>query len=112
MKILSNLKYLFQKEVNQETVDFNEVLIEIIDDTFKKKKRLYISYDHLINKLWQSNKSPHQKTLIAKYILSRLSRESERIFIKASLLATRLCPCCSSKKNKSYEQFFHSMSIH
>ena len=38
MKITSYFEDLFNVKEDEETSDFNKVLIEIIDDTFEKKK--------------------------------------------------------------------------
>lgn len=72
---------------------FNMLLIEIIDDVFEKKTRKHIQYYDTIQKLWNSNR--HNKLLLSKYLLGRLIRESERIFLKAQDMAKRHCQHCS-----------------
>ena len=74
---------------------FNMILIEIINDVFKKKTRKHIQYYDTIQKLWNSNR--HNKLLLSKYLLGRLIRESERIYIKAQSMAQRYCPTCSTQ---------------
>ena len=100
MKITNQFKSLFKKKDNRSQ-SYNEVLNEILEDTFKKKKDLHIQYYYLVQKVWESNKGNIYKTYIVKYILSRLSRESDRIFLKASILAHKLCPNCASKNYSS-----------
>ena len=112
MKIANQFKSLFKKKDNRSQT-YNEVLNEILEDTFKKKKDLHIQYYVLVQKVWESNKDNIYKTYIVKYILSRLSRESDRIFLKASILANKLCPCCSSKKVERNEiHHIQSTSLH
>ena len=87
-----------------ESVDnYDYVLIEIIDDVIKKRKDVHKSYDRLIEKVWVSARPIKCKTFLAKYLLGRLLRESDRIFAKGQSLATRLCPKCNqyseNKKN-------------
>ena len=74
---------------------FNMLLIEIIDDDFEKKTRKHIQYYDTIQKLWNSNR--HNKLLLSKYLLGRLIRESERIFVKAQNMAKRHCSTCSAQ---------------
>ena len=113
MNITNQIRSLFKKRENNSK-NYNEVLNEILEDTFKKKKDLHIKYYLLVQKVWESKKNDINKTYIVKYILSRLSRESERIFLKASMLANSLCPCCSSKKTGQRKEvyFIQSSSLH
>ena len=100
MKLTEYLKGFIKKErseINNDNQNFNETLNLIIDDTFKKKKCLHTNYYYLLQLLWVSNRNSLYKTKLAKYIFSRLMRESERIFLKSSLLAKKLCPCCNKK---------------
>ena len=98
MKILNSLNFTNEKKRFEEKKNFNEILNEIIDDTIFKKKSLHDKYYSIIQKLWLSNRSSSNKTILAKYILGRLTRESERLFLKASNLASRMCPCCANKQ--------------
>ena len=72
--------------------NYDDVLIEIIDDVVKKRKYLHNKYDILFEKLWISNKNLRQRKHLAKKLLGRLLRESDLIFIRAQNLAQRLCP--------------------
>tara|TARA_X000000368_G_C22607992_1_gene526696 strand:+ start:317 stop:589 length:273 start_codon:yes stop_codon:yes gene_type:complete len=74
---------------------YDMLLVEIIDDVFEKKTRKHIQYYNTIQKLWNSNR--HNKILLSKFLLGRLIRESERIFIKAQNMAKRHCQNCSTK---------------
>ena len=74
---------------------FNMLLIEIIDNVFEKKTRKHIQYYDIIQKLWNSNR--YNKLLLSKYLLGRLIRESERIFIKAQNMAKRHCSTCNTQ---------------
>ena len=94
MKKLSDYFY-FNFEKNTESLkNYDNVLVEIIDDVVKKRKYLHNKYDILFEKLWISNKSLNQRKTTAKRILARLLRESDLIFIRAQNLAQRLCPKC------------------
>ncbi len=89
--------------------DFQHIISEIISDLIEKKKDIHIKYDQLIKKLWLSNRKLNYKTTIAKYILARLLRESDKAFTEAQLMAKQICPRC--KKNFSnYENF--SIKLH
>lgn len=98
MKITSYFENLFNVKEDEETSDFNKVLIEIIDDTFEKKNILHQNYNNLIKKVWVSDKSDERKLKMAKYLLGRLAQESSFIYLKASILAKRLCPCCNDQQ--------------
>tara|TARA_Y100000589_G_scaffold331474_1_gene385185 strand:+ start:266 stop:613 length:348 start_codon:yes stop_codon:yes gene_type:complete len=83
-------------ETDHETKDnYDYVLIEIIDDVIKKRKDVHKRYDRLVEKVWVSARPIKCKTFLAKYLLGRLLRESDRIFAKGQTLATRLCPKCN-----------------
>jgi len=109
MNIANQIKSIFKKKEN-DTRNYNEVLNEILEDTLKKKKDLHIQYYILVQKVWESEKNNVYKTYLAKYILARLSRESERIFIKASILANQLCPCCNKKRAEQSSSTYHNQS--
>ena len=79
-----------------DDIPFEFLLLEIIDSVFEKKTRKHIEYYNLIQKLLNTNKS--NKLLLSKYLLGRLIRESERIFISAQNLAKRHCPACKVEK--------------
>ena len=87
--------FLFQLWTTKDpSEDFNNILVEIIDDVVKKRKALHDKYDQLFEMLWVSEKNINERKFIAKRLLSRLLRESDLIFIRAQNLATRLCPKC------------------
>ena len=98
MNISNQLKSLFSKEKGST---FDEVLIEILDDVFDKKKKLHTRYFFLVQKVWSSSRPNSCKVYLAKYILARLDRESERVLLKASILARRLCPNCQKKHDEN-----------
>ncbi|MBS91473.1 MAG: hypothetical protein CMM95_00250 [Rickettsiales bacterium] len=94
-----------------EKYDYDHIVIEIIDDVVKKKKDLHIKYNQLFEKLWISAKSIQEKKLIAKKLLNRLLKESDQLFLKAQILATKLCPVCE-KARESQKIFKFSDSLH
>ena len=98
MKLTSYFENLLKVRKEDKYDDFNRILIEIIDDTFEKKQILHQNYNILIKKNWISNKSDEKKLKIAKYLLARLVQESSLIYMKASMLAKRLCPCCNEQQ--------------
>ena len=98
MKKLSQYFYFNFDKKGESLKDYDNVLIEIIDDVVKKRKYLHNKYDILFEKLWISNKSLNQRKDIAKRLLARLLRESDLIFIRAQDLAQRLCPKCARAK--------------
>ena len=103
MKITEYLSSFIKKEksdIDDELQNYNKTLNKIIDDTFKKKKDLHSNYYDLLQLLWVCNRDSYFKTKLAKYILSRLMRESEKIFLKSSILAKKLCPCCNKQSKK------------
>ena len=95
MKKLSEYFYFNFEKKGDSLKNYDNVLVEIIDDVVKKRKYLHNKYDILFEKLWISNKSLSQRKNIAKKLLARLLRESDLIFIRAQNLAQRLCPKCA-----------------
>jgi len=95
MKKLSEYFYFNFEKKGESLKNYDNVLVEIIDDVVKKRKYLHNKYDILFEKLWISNKSLNERKTIAKRLLARLLRESDLIFIKAQNLAQRLCPKCT-----------------
>ena len=59
---------------------------------------IHHKYELLIKKLSKSNKSINTKLAISRYIMHRILRESDRVFIKAQIEANKLCPCEHTKK--------------
>ena len=97
MKKLSEYFYFNFEEQKDPSENYDNILIEIIDDVVKKRKVLHDKYDQLFEKLWVSPRNLNEIKFIAKKLLSRLLRESDLIFIRAQNLATRLCPKCEEK---------------
>ena len=70
------------------------------------KKKLHVRYNLLIEKVWVSPKPINYKLLLAKYLLGRLMKESERIFIRVQHLAQEPCPKCNQRKiNKVFYEY-------
>ncbi len=98
------------EEIDEEK-NYDHVVIEIIDDVVKKKKELHYRYNQIFERLWVSAKSIPEKKLIAKKLLNRLLRESDQLFIRAQIQATKMCPIC--KKAKEEQKIFKfSDSLH
>ena len=95
MKKLSEYFYFNFDKKGESQKDYDNVLIEIIDDVVKKRQYLHNKYDILFEKLWVSNKNLNDRKNFAKKLLARLLRESDLIFIRAQDLAQRLCPKCA-----------------
>jgi hypothetical protein len=87
-----------KKKISDEE-NYQYVIFEIIDDVIDKRKGIDLKYDQLMKKLWISEKPINRKTILAKYLLARVLRESEKIFFEAQCLAKQLCPSC--RKNIS-----------
>lgn len=98
MKKLSEYFYFNFEKKGESLKNYDNVLVEIIDDVVKKRKYLHNKYDILFEKLWISNKSLNQRKITAKKLLARLLRESDLIFIRAQNLAQRLCPKCAEEE--------------
>ena len=81
---------------------YHHIVIEIINDVIEKRKKIHSKYDELTKKLLVSKKETSKKSLLAKYIMSRVLKESDRAFADAQLLAKQLCPVCK-KSFSSYE---------
>ncbi len=111
MKKLLDYFSFDQKVENKkdEFKNYNYTLITIIDDVVKKRKSLHHKYDKLIEKVWVSARPLNCKTFLAKYLLTRLLRESDRVFFRAQILATKLCPRCNGYTNNS-KNVYHEFS--
>ena len=81
--------------------DYDQIVIEIIDDLVKKKKDLHHRYDQLLEKLYISAKSVPEKKFVAKKLLNRLMKESDHLFIKAQIMASKLCPVCQKARENN-----------
>ena len=60
--------------------EFNSNMIKIIDDVIEERTKKHAEYLLLSKKVWYSNKK--NKLTLGKYILGRLLRESDRIFLR------------------------------
>ncbi len=102
-------------EDKSELEIFEENLIEILDDVFKKKKLISQNYHILIQKVWLSPKYNDEKIKIAKFLLNRLNKELARIIMNASILASKLCPYCNkpcSKEENFSQEIKHNKLYH
>ena len=97
------MKKIFNEsiELNQVVTEesYQETLVIIINDVIEKRKNIHDGYLLLIRRLYDSSRPIRNKTLLSKYLLTRLLRESDRAFNEAQLLAKKLCPTC--KRNFS-----------
>ena len=74
-------------------------MIELIESVINGRLNIHHKYEVLIKKLSKSNKSINTKLAISKYIMHRILRESDRVFIKVQKEANKLCSCEHIKKN-------------
>ena len=81
--------------------NFQYILIQIIDEVIEKRKEIHKKYHRLVKKVLCCEKSLNKRTLISKYLMARVIRESDRAFNNAQNLAKHLCPTC----NKSFESY-------
>ena len=93
--------------LNQE--NFQTIIFEIINDVIVKRKEIHLKYDELIKKLWASKKRSEKKSLLARYIMARVLRESDKAFIEAQVLAKQLCPNCQKNFSNyvNYSEKYH-----
>ena len=84
---------LFKKKKSD---DFPSKMILLIDSVINGRLQIHFRYELLIKKLSRSEKSIDTKLRISRYIMHRILRESDRIFIKAQIKANKLCPCSRS----------------
>ena len=101
MRYINNLNKFRNEEEKSEIDIFEESFIEILDNVFEKQKILSINYHYLIKRLWSSNKCNSNKIKIARFLLNRLNKESARILLNASLLASKICPHCNKDNQKA-----------
>ena len=74
-------------------------MIELIENVINGRLNIHHKYEVLIKKLSKSDKSINTKLAISRYIMHRILRESDRVFIKAQIQANKLCPCNHADKN-------------
>lgn len=94
MKKLSDYFYFNSKKQSDSSENFDNIMVEIIDDVVKKRKVLHDKYNLLFERLWVAEKDLNERKFVARRLLSRLLRESDLIFARAQNLAVRLCPKC------------------
>ena len=94
MKKLSDYFYFNSKKQSDSSENFDNIMVEIIDDVVKKRKVLHDRYNLLFERLWVAEKDLNERKFVARRLLSRLLRESDLIFARAQNLAVRLCPKC------------------
>ena len=85
--------------------EFENIMIEILDDVFTKRAQKNLDYYNLTQKLWLSNKT--NKLELSKLLLRRLMRETHRIFINANNFAKRHCDYYSNKADKCERKVYH-----
>ncbi len=102
MKNFLNTQKFNNQVINDD--NFQEIILEIILDVTEKRKLIHSTYSSLIKKVWCSSKSKRTKTMLGKYLLGRLIRESDRAFNKGQLLAKQLCPDCK-KDFANYDSY-------
>lgn len=95
MKKIINAETEIDNLITEE--GFQYILIEIIGDVIEKRKEIHQRYQRLIKKVLCCQKPLNRRTLISKYLMSRVIRESDRVFNNAQNLAKNLCPSCKNK---------------
>ena len=100
---------LFQKKKKQS---FSTQMIELIESVINGRLNIHHKYEVLIKKLSKSNKSIQSKLAISRYIMHRILRESDRVFIKAQIKANKLCPCDHSDKKFENSQRKETVTYH
>ena len=68
-------------------------MIELIENVINGRLNIHHKYEVLIKKLSKSDRPIRSKLAISRYIMHRILRESDRVFIKAQIQANKLCPC-------------------
>ena len=87
---------LFRKK---NAKNFSTQMIELIEGVINGRLAVHYKYEILIKKLSKSKRSTNTKLTISRYIMHRILRESDRIFIKAQIKANKLCCCKNTQKN-------------
>lgn len=83
--------FKFLKKKNKE--DFSSQMIELIENVINGRLNIHHKYEVLIKKLSKSDRPIRSRLAISRYIMHRILRESDRVFIKAQIQANNLCPC-------------------
>ena len=100
---------LFQKKKKE---DFSTQMIELIENVINGRLSIHHKYEVLIKKVSKSNKSVKRKLAISRYIMHRILRESDRVFIKAQIQANKLCPCDHTDKKFQSSQSQENVTYH
>ena len=100
-------KIYLNETITEESYQF--VIVEIINEVVKNRKSLHLRYERLLKELMSSSRPISDKTILAGYLLSRVLKESDRIFNQAQIIAKQLCPKCKSNFSnyESYSDKFH-----
>ncbi len=105
-------KNIYTSNITDEIIkedNFELIILEIINDVMKRKRDIHLKYQKLVKKVLVSTKSIRRKTILSKYILYRVIRESDRAYNDGQSMAKRLCPIC--KKNFFNQENF-SKKLH
>ena len=100
---------LFQKKDKE---NFSSQMIELIESVINGRLSIHHKYEILIKKLSKSNKSINTKLAISRYIMHRILRESDRVFIKAQIEANRLCPCEHNQNKNGNNENNQTVTYH
>ena len=100
---------LFQKKYRK---DFSSQMIELIENVINGRLNIHHKYEALIKKLSKSDKSINTKLAISRYIMHRILRESDRVFIKAQIQANKLCSCNHTDKKFENSQVKETVTYH
>ena len=91
---------MFKLFQNKKKKNFSTKMIELIENVINGRLNIHHKYEILIKKLSKSNRPVSSKLAISRYIMHRILRESDRVFIKAQIEANKLCPCEHGKHVK------------
>jgi len=100
---------LFQKKNRK---NFSSQMIDLIESVIIGRLTIHHRYEILIKKLSKSNKSINTKLAISRYIMHRILRESDRVFIKAQIEANKLCPCKHTENNIENNENKQTVTYH
>ena len=92
--------------------NFSSQMIELIKSVIHGRLSIHHKYEILIKKLSKSSRSTNTKLTISRYIMHRILRESDRVFIKAQIEANRLCPCEHTQKYNGNNENNQTVTYH
>ncbi len=81
--------------------DFSSKMISLIERVINKRRHIHLKYEILIKKLSRSDRPTNIKLTISRYIMHRILRESDRIFIKAQIKANSICPFAQDSRSQA-----------